>query len=43
MPWESPGVGDSGWLGVALIVGWFGLLFTVGMVIRLLSDRKHKK
>jgi hypothetical protein len=43
MPWNAPGVGDSGWLGVALIVGWFGLLLTVGMVIRLLSERKHKK
>lgn len=43
MPWEAPGVGDSGWLGVALVIGWFGLLFVVGMVLKARSERKSKK
>jgi hypothetical protein len=43
MPWNAPGVGDSGWLGVALIVGWFGALALTGMIIKAWTERKHKK
>lgn len=42
MPWLSPGMDSAGWMGVALIVGWFGLLALTGMIARAVSERKKR-
>ncbi len=42
MPWQAPGM-DFSWLTVALVVGWFGLLFVIGMVVKARTERRNKK
>jgi hypothetical protein len=30
-------------MAVALVIAWFGLLFVVGMTVKLLSERKTRR